>query len=78
MYIEIGNFFFVIVWLLALGMFGIMMRCPIFYTYPDYILYRPNGVSGMGAFNDADIPRASTIRVSTGSIIPSSQMRAVL
>ena len=32
----------------------------------------------IGAFSDAAIPKASTVRVSRGSIIPSSQRRAVL
>jgi hypothetical protein len=31
----------------------------------------------MGAFNEAEMPRASTRLVSTGSMIPSSQSRAV-
>ena len=31
----------------------------------------------LGAFNEADIPRASTRRVSAGSITPSSQIRAL-
>src|SRR5437879_2903038 len=35
-----------------------------------YILNTPNGVSGIGALRDAAIPRASTVRVSRGSIMP--------
>jgi hypothetical protein len=37
----------------------------------------PNFVSGIGAFRAAEIPSASTRRVSSGSMIPSSQRRAV-
>src|SRR6266542_4734839 len=40
-----------------------------------YILNTPNVVSGMGALSAAAIPSASTWRVSTGSITPSSQRR---
>jgi len=42
-----------------------------------YILNTPKVVSAMGAFSAAAIPRASTRRVSSGSMIPSSQSRAV-
>ncbi len=42
-----------------------------------YIRNTPNGVDGIGALRAADSPRPSTIRVSTGSMIPSSQRRAV-
>ena len=38
----------------------------------------PKDVSGMGAFKAALMPRASVVRVSSGSRIPSSQRRAVL
>jgi len=38
----------------------------------------PGFQPGIGALSDAEIPRPNTIRVSTGSIIPSSQIRAVL
>ena len=37
----------------------------------------PNVVSGIGALSAAEIPSAITLRVSTGSMIPSSQSRAV-
>ena len=37
----------------------------------------PNRVSGIGASSAAEIPSASTRRVSSGSMIPSSQRRAV-
>jgi hypothetical protein len=43
-----------------------------------YILKTPNFVSSGGAFIAAEIPNARTIRVSAGSMIPSSQIRAVL
>ena len=43
----------------------------------DYILKTPNVVSGIGALTLAEIPSASTLRVSTGSTIPSSQSLAV-
>ena len=42
-----------------------------------YMRKTPNRVSGMGAFKAADKPRAKTRRVSRGSIMPSSQRRAV-
>jgi hypothetical protein len=42
-----------------------------------YIRKTPNVVSGIGAFSAAEIPRARTRRVSSGSMIPSSQSRAV-
>ena len=42
-----------------------------------YILKMPNWLSGIGAFSAAEIPSASTRRVSSGSMIPSSQRRAV-
>ena len=44
---------------------------------PAYIRKTPKVVSGMGAFSAAEIPSATTRRVSTGSITPSSQRRAV-
>jgi RNA polymerase sigma factor (sigma-70 family) len=43
----------------------------------DYIRKIPKVVSGMGALSAAEIPSAITLRVSTGSTIPSSQRRAV-
>jgi len=43
-----------------------------------YILKTPGFQSGIGALSEAEMPRPSTILVSTGSIIPSSQIRAVL
>ncbi len=42
-----------------------------------YIRKIPKVVSGMGAFRAAEMPSAITLRVSTGSMIPSSQRRAV-
>ena len=42
-----------------------------------HILKTPNSVSEIGAFRAAESPRASTRRVSSGSMIPSSQRRAV-
>ena len=36
----------------------------------------PNVVAGIGAFRAAEIPSASTRRVSSGSMVPSSQSRA--
>ena len=42
-----------------------------------YIRKIPKVVSGIGALSDAEIPSAITLRVSTGSTIPSSQRRAV-
>ena len=44
---------------------------------PSYIRKMPNFVSGIGAFSAAEIPSASTRRVSSGSMIPSSHRRAV-
>ena len=49
-------------------------------TPPDprrYIRNTPNGVSGIGALRAADRPRPSTVRVSAGSMMPSSHRRAV-
>ena len=43
----------------------------------DYILKTPKTVSGIGAFSAAEIPSASTRRVSSGSMTPSSHRRAV-
>jgi RNA polymerase sigma factor (sigma-70 family) len=43
----------------------------------DYIRKIPKVVSGIGALSAAEIPSAITLRVSTGSTIPSSQRRAV-
>src|SRR5262249_29982661 len=42
-----------------------------------YIRKTPKVVSGIGAFNAAEMPSASTRRVSSGSMMPSSQSRAV-
>ena len=42
-----------------------------------YIRNTPNGVSGIGALSAAERPRPSTMRVSAGSMIPSSHRRAV-
>jgi len=46
--------------------------------FAPHILKTPNGMSGMGALSEAAIPRASTVRVSRGSMMPSSHRRAVL
>ena len=46
-------------------------------TSEDYIRNTPNFASGMGAFRLAERPSAITRRVSTGSITPSSQSRAL-
>jgi glutaminase len=43
----------------------------------NYILKTPNRVSTAGAFMAAEIPSASTIRVSAGSMTPSSHKRAL-
>ena len=43
-----------------------------------YILNTPGFQFGIGALSDAEMPSPSTNRVSTGSIIPSSHIRAVL
>ena len=42
-----------------------------------HIRKTPNVVSGIGAFSAAEMPSASTRRVSSGSMMPSSQSRAV-
>jgi hypothetical protein len=50
------------------------------FYYPcaaNYILNTPNFVSGTGAFIAADKPSASTLRVSAGSMMPSSHKRAL-
>src|SRR5262249_15120492 len=46
-------------------------------AYGLYMRNTPNDVSPIGAFNAAEMPSASTFRVSRGSTIPSSQSRAV-
>jgi sarcosine oxidase subunit beta len=46
-------------------------------SFSDYILKTPNVVSGTGALRAAARPRARTRRVSSGSMMPSSQRRAV-
>ena len=43
----------------------------------DHMRKTPKVVSGIGAFSAAEMPSASTRRVSSGSMIPSSQRRAV-
>jgi RNA polymerase sigma factor (sigma-70 family) len=43
----------------------------------SYIRKIPKAVSGIGALSAAEMPSAITLRVSTGSTIPSSQSRAV-
>jgi hypothetical protein len=42
-----------------------------------HILKTPNLVSSMGALRAAEMPRPSTLRVSAGSMMPSSQRRAL-
>ena len=42
-----------------------------------HIRNTPKRVSGIGAFSAADMPKASTVRVSAGAITPSSHSRAV-
>ena len=42
-----------------------------------YILNTPNRVGGIGRLSDAEIARASTRRVSAGSMTPSSHRRAL-
>ena len=51
---------------------------PVVSLLKGYILNIPYFVSSQCLFNEAAIPMASTLRVSTGSIIPSSHKRAVL
>ena len=48
------------------------------WSIAPYILKTPRFWSGKGALMDAAIPRPTTSRVSTGSMMPSSQRRAVL
>ena len=43
---------------------------------PAHIRNTPKRVSGMGAFRAAEMPSASTLRVSEGGITPSSHSRA--
>ena len=43
-----------------------------------YILNTPNCCGGKGWFKEAAMPKARILRVSTGSMMPSSQRRAVL
>src|SRR3954467_1507242 len=43
----------------------------------NYILNTPNRVRSMGAFSAAERPRPRTMRVSAGSITPSSHNRAL-
>src|SRR6185312_5088955 len=52
-----------------------LLRLPA--EQPHHIRKTPNVVSGMGALRDAEMPRASTRRVSRGSMMPSSQRRPV-
>ena len=47
-----------------------------FFKHP-YILKTPNRVSPIAALREADKPRASTLRVSAGSMMPSSHNRAL-
>src|SRR5207249_8966332 len=44
---------------------------------PAHIRNTPKRVSGMGAFSAAEMPRASTVRVSRGAITPSSHNLAL-
>ena len=43
-----------------------------------YILNTPNCCGGKGWFKEAAMPKARILRVSMGSMMPSSQRRAVL
>src|ERR1051326_1589140 len=52
--------------------------CAFFWLRHPHILKTPNFVSAGGAFMAAEIPNARTMRVSAGSMMPSSQIRAVL
>ena len=47
------------------------------FDLDPYIRKTPKRVSGMGALRVADIASESTLRVSAGSITPSSQSRAL-
>jgi hypothetical protein len=49
----------------------------LYDMHPVYIRKTPNFVFGMGALTAAASPRPSTMRVSAGSMMPSSQRRAV-
>ena len=51
--------------------------CYLVHCFAIYILNKPNLVSGIGALSAADNPSASTVRVSAGSITPSSHKRAL-
>src|ERR1700730_5315853 len=62
----------------VLPVFSYTMDWQIVARNNYHILNTPKGVSGIGAFSDAAMPRASTVRVSRGSIMPSSHRRAVL
>src|SRR4029079_7726489 len=50
---------------------------PLAAEEPHHMRKMPNVVSGIGAFNAEARPSASTRRVSSGSMTPSSQRRAV-
>ena len=77
----------VLVGLAALGLVGPVgalrdaEQCPQAFLghhrSSSYIRKMPNVDSGTGAFSAAEIPSASTRRVSRGSMMPSSQSRAV-
>ena len=51
--------------------------CASVLALAAYMRKMPNCVSGIGAFSAAEMPSASTRRVSSGSMMPSSQSRAV-
>ena len=68
----------------ALDKFGHDPAYPVTSNWPrlrdqlvGFIRNTPNFGSGMGAFNAADSAKASTRRVSAGSMMPSSHRRAV-
>src|SRR2546427_12563257 len=52
-----------------------LLRLPV--EQPHHIRKMPNVVSGIGALRDEESPSARTRRVSSGSMMPSSQSRAV-
>src|SRR2546429_5873860 len=52
-----------------------LLRLPA--EQPHHMRKMPKVVSGIGALRAAEIPRARTRRVSRGSMMPSSQSRAV-
>ena len=62
---------------LGLEALPVVREGPLQLLSPAHMRKMPNSVSGIGALSAAEIPSASTRRVSSGSMIPSSQSRAV-